>query len=1591
MFSKMLKLAGALTLALATILALLLVLNGRPAWAATTNVPAGSSLQAAILAANDGDTLLVQSGVFTDSLVITKSLTLLGGYDATFLDINRTPRSTLISPTGQAISITGVALVVRVDGFEIANADFAGPGAGIGVDVEDDSRITIHDNYIHDNIVTGTITSDGGGIWADLDNRSDLYITSNDIMSNTSGDDAAGLYADVYLSGTLTIRNNQVVSNTASGNGGGMYARVWVLSVFHVDDNTFERNTATDYGGLYLSGEENVNGAFDRNLLLDNVASDSNAGAYIRLDRNVATTFDDNVFRGNQAGSSTGGLGLNLDSNSRVVGNRMIVDGNQASGSYGGANVDMNEGVVFTMTQGISVTNNVAGDDTGGIRFYAMYSRASVPNMYIYNNRVLNGSRGGFYLSYGDAGGMFDARNATVISNTAVYIGDVSSGGGGYISLGDGSYADLSGSRFERNQADRGGGLYGSSLDEGSTLLLNDVQIISNAAYTDGGGLHLSMPDEFSWLEMNNTLIMSNTAAENGGGLYTRSQDDGSEFSFDNNIIVSNTAGSDGGGIYLGECSQGCILSVDDNVFADNHAGGSGGGYYQDGDFADEGGIGTFNRNQVISNTAGGGGGGIYMTGDIARYGGHAQFNDNWIEGNRSHGDGGGMRIDDMADSATAEFIGNTVINNLAEDGNGGGIRMDDIAYYGSLVYFRDNVISGNVISSTGSYNGGGIRIYGVGDGDTLWMTGNVFNNNVATGKGGGFFFDSDIDYASEVYFEDNELQYNQAQEGGGCYWDDDWEDGGPVTFKNNVVNNNVAVGNYGGCYFDAIDEGVVAYISGNQFNDNTAAGDHGGVHIDYVYDGAMLYFYDNEIIGNRAGISNTQVTGGHYGGLYIERIDKGGEVQFYNNLITGNMAYFTYTLGITPTGGSYGGMYARLENGGELVMDENVIADNAAQDSYGGLAIRIQAARLAMDHNLITANTAITTGGGLHITGTLDGMYHLWHNQIVDNSAADQGGLALESNDGTLWGFSENNLIAGNSSGVSLWGANWRSINDTVADNGDYGLWIKGSLTTTAYLSNTILWGHTEAFSSTHPATQTMEADYSDIQLSSGVWPGVGNWNADPLFIGGSDYHLQATSPLIDQADAAVAPARDLDDILRPVGAGADMGAYEFHLSGVTVAGDGSLSGDPGTWVTHIVTITNDGDAEDEFALAFSGNVWTSTLAAESVTLAGGVSTTIDLLIYVPDDASAGDSDTVNVDAVSTRNALVVDTDSVDTQANLVPDVDVYPDNTAGITAGSIEIYYHTVTNLSNGAETFTLGAVSSQGWVVQVIPANVTLGEGLSTTVKVRITVPEGVGGQIDITTLTVTSTSDGSISDSAIDTTVAIDAVEVDVSLTPNNASTILVGNTQTYTHTLTNNSSTTDTLSLILSSDQGWAANVTPTSLDLGVGENALVTVTLAAPASGPNGLVDITLIWVASANAGGDVAAAAADVTTLLNAASLALSADQALDAAPGSVVVYTHTLTNNGAAMDTFALTALSDQGWTVQLDQSALTLQPGASADIVLQVSVPAGAAESTVDVTVLTATSKYGSAAHVSNSSTTTVVSDGNFIFLPLVVDNF
>ncbi len=1135
---------------------------------------------------------------------------------------------------------------------------------------------------------------------------------------------------------------------------------------------------------------------------------------------NASSTFYDNEFRGNTASSNYGGLYFYAENQSQVTGANLVVADNTAGSSYGGAYVyaDYQSTILLPDTD---ITGNTSGSSYGGGYFEAYdNSVIEIPDVYVFENTA-GSSYGGLSLDAADGSDTIIATNAQVISNTA---SSGSGGGGyadledaGFIDLTGSSFQ-------YNTSTSNGGGLYVSDVYNGSTLLLGNTEFLTNTAGSNGGGIYFSNgPNYGAYVDMSYATFISNTATTSGGGFYMDEQYynvygevstkadhntyirntaingdgggfyldeayEGARVLLDDSVIEENYAGGDGGGAYVYECYSGCYLSFsrsvfedneagqdggavyhdyteygseayfDDNTYTDNIAGGDGGAFYVDGELAYDGSFVSFSRNTFIGNEADGDGGAVYFA-ELAYDGGSVLFNDNWIEDNFADGYGGGVYVDDYVayEGSIVEMNRNTVISNTATSA-GGGLYLYDVNY-GSTLYFQNNVVTGNVISSTIGYAGGGIYMYTINEGSTVYMTDNVINDNVATSDGGGFFIDDYIDYGSTLYFENNELQRNFAGDsGGGCYFDDTIDDGSRIYFNNNLINDNVAQSEAGACYVYEIDTGSIVEMTGNEFNYNTAADDYGALYFDGIIEGSLMHFWDNQVIGNRAGISNTTVLGGDAGGIYLEDIDNGGEVDFRNNQVLSNTAYLSGT-----TGGEYGGIYANLDSGGLLTMVDNEIAGNSAQASYGGFYVYVDESQLDMTGNLIQANTAITMSGGLAIYGQNDGQYYLQRNQILDNSAGMAGGLSIENGDATdpLWGLSENNLIAGNQgSGVYLLDADFYSTNDTIGDNGAYGVMMTGTVTSTAYLTNLIVWGHTDSFLFTDVITYTdrftVEASYSDIE---GSWPGMGNIDSDPLFVGSGDYHLQEASPAVDTGTNDGAPAVDLDGVPRPVNAITDMGAYEFRLTGVTVTGDGAVSADPGMMATHVVTITNTGNGQDMYALTLSGNVWTSTLSTEMVTVNAGESVLVDVYVDVPAGALEGEMDQVTVNAESQVNAQVADSDVLDTVANQVAGVSLSPDNDAVAEEGRYQLYQHTVENTGNGSDTFDITVSSDLGWTVQALPASITLNAGETRTVLIRVDVPLGSVGQTNTTTVTATSMYDNGVSDTAVDTTTSV----------------------------------------------------------------------------------------------------------------------------------------------------------------------------------------------------------------------------------------
>ncbi len=196
--------------------------------------------------------------------------------------------------------------------------------------------------------------------------------------------------------------------------------------------------------------------------------------------------------------------------------------------------------------------------------------------------------------------------------------------------------------------------------------------------------------------------------------------------------------------------------------------------------------------------------------------------------------------------------------------------------------------------------------------------------------------------------------------------------------------------------------------------------------------------------------------------------------------------------------------------------------------------------------------------------------------------------------------------------------------------------------------------------------------------------------------------------------------------------------------------------------------------------------------------------------------------------------------------------------------------------------------------------------------------------------------------------------------------------LPGETVTYTLSITNTGSSTDSFSFSATGN-AWDVTLPATvTLDAGAATTVLVMVEIPADALG-GATDDVTVVATSVTDPG---ATAAFDLTTLTTTAGnvygLLLSPSAvAQTGLPGTVVTYTLALTNTGNITDVFSFTA--DTTWDVTLP-APVTLAAGAAADVVVTVEIPADAAGGANDTAVLTATSAGGSALMAESSLTTT-----------------
>jgi hypothetical protein len=319
-------------------------------------------------------------------------------------------------------------------------------------------------------------------------------------------------------------------------------------------------------------------------------------------------------------------------------------------------------------------------------------------------------------------------------------------------------------------------------------------------------------------------------------------------------------------------------------------------------------------------------------------------------------------------------------------------------------------------------------------------------------------------------------------------------------------------------------------------------------------------------------------ITGGNANGS--KPYDRGGGM-FNNNNSSPTVTNCTFS------GNSavyYGGGMANYQSS-SLMVTNCIFSDNSAE--YGGGMANYQSSSL-MVINCIFSDNSAEYGGGIRNWNSSPTVTNC---TFSGNSASSSGGGMLNSSSSpTVTNCTFNANFAGYGGGMrNGWNSNSTVTNCTFSGNsagiggGIFNRWASSST-----LTNCILWGNVAPSGPQiyNDVGGSATVSYSDVQ---GGWPGIGNINADPLFVDSAigDYHLLPDSPCKNTGDPScvVAPGHtDLDGKPRVIGGRIDMGAYEFNHIPVADAGPNQIVEAQGPWGTR-VTLDGSGSSDSDSA----------------------------------------------------------------------------------------------------------------------------------------------------------------------------------------------------------------------------------------------------------------------------------------------------------------------------------------------------------------------------------------------------------------------
>ncbi len=517
------------------------------------------TIQACLLTATAGSTLVIQPGTYITSFTLNNAVSVTGANRNTTI---------LQALTGQrVITVDGAAVNnnVVISGLTIRGGLSSGlscpSGCGGGIYIANGAQPRLANLLILNN----SAGFQGGGIYA----VGDLNLNDVVLVNNTSA--AAG--GGVLVTATLGINGGLFQGNrcTQADCGGGGLLTGGALTT---TGTRFVANVATHFGaGAFAGGPANIKGgSFEGNSCTETICA--GGGLHANMDLTMAST----TFVSNSVGAAGGGVS--------ALGTVTIVAGrfqnNQCSqaGCGGGA---LLVGSALTVT-GTGFISNGSAYHGGGI--YA-YAGASLTNAVFLANKCSQADcgGGGLYVA-----GPVELTGTTFMSNTAGIAG------GGLAAISTTVVFD---SFFQNNRCVQAG-CSGGALLAGGAFSVTDVSFLGNRSLSHGGAVYVLTSLSAS---VDESLFHNNHCTEAlcaGGGLYA-----GGAAALTNTVFLSNAAGLAGGGAIVASG-----LTVSGGSFEANRCTASdcvGGGLAAANSLA-------LTATQFISNSAAGSGGGLVHT-----------------------------------------------------------------------------------------------------------------------------------------------------------------------------------------------------------------------------------------------------------------------------------------------------------------------------------------------------------------------------------------------------------------------------------------------------------------------------------------------------------------------------------------------------------------------------------------------------------------------------------------------------------------------------------------------------------------------------------------------------------------------------------------------------------------------------------------------------------------------------------------------------------------------------------------------------------------------------------------------------------------